>query len=149
MVAWRSRSYNAFSEDNILWYVALFFLKLNSLITPNSLILLLNVIDLLHLNIGRNPTSTQSWKMYHCYHYHHHQLFIASSVCKQECTGDLDTLNWHPVFDLMDLWFICCHRQRYTQRRNKVKENKIYKCVCCCTLKLNDSFQTRHLGALL
>lgn len=58
------------------------FLKLNSLIAPNSLILLLHVRDLLHLNIGRNPASTQSWKMYYCYPYYH-QPFIASSVCNQ------------------------------------------------------------------
>lgn len=48
-----------FSEGNILWYVAC-FLKLNSLITPNSLILLLGVIDSLHLNIGEKSNFQKS-----------------------------------------------------------------------------------------
>lgn len=50
----------------------------------NSLILLLNVTDSLYLNIRKkNPTSTESCKIYLYYHYHYHLLFISSLVCAQ------------------------------------------------------------------
>lgn len=123
------------------------FLKSNSLLTPNSLILLLNVTDSLRINIRRDPTSRRSWKICHCHHHHHLQLFLAPSVCAQQYWS-LGCHSLTSVFDLTGLQCTCCQREMYAQRRNKIKSNKVYRKVCCCTLKLMIVFRPEILKHL-